>query len=254
MKNSNKPLVSILLPVHNCERFLDDCLKSLVSQSYRQIEIIAIDDKSSDNSLKILKSFAKRYKKIKIYRNIKRYGISMTLNRLLRHVKGDYISFMSAKDISARSRIKKQVEFLLGNHGVAAVGSQCRFVNDKGRIIEKSDFPRENQFIYQSPLHGISMQFETVLINKTLIPKDLLHFQANSDHFIYSDVLMKLLPYGKFANLQQYLHYHRNDPKEYFGDLRIHLVSLIKLWIRSIANYDYQLSAKSFFTPLIKQS
>jgi len=249
-----KPLVSILLPVHNCERFLADSLKSLVGQSYRQIEIIAIDDKSSDKSLKILKSFAKRYKKVRVYRNIKRYGIAMTLNRLLRRAKGDYIAFMSAKDISAKSRIKKQVEFLLKNQGVVAIGSQCRFMNDKGKIIGKSDFPKENQFIYQSPLHGISMQFETVLINTTLVPKDLLRFQTNSYHFIYSDVLMKLLPYGKFANLPKYFHYHRNDPKAYFGDLRIHLMSLIKLWIKSIANYDYQLSAKSFFTPLIKQS
>ncbi len=254
MINNNKPLVSILLPVHNCEDFLADSLKSLLEQTYRQIEIIAIDDKSSDNSLRILKSFSKKYKKLRVYKNVKRYGIAMTLNRLLRRVKGDYVAFMDANDISSRQRIKKQIEFLLGNQGVVAVGSQCRFMDNKGKIIGKSDFPKENQFIYASPLHGISMQFETVLINKTLIPKDLLNFQTNSNHFIYSDMLMKLLPYGKFANLPQYFHYHRNDPKEYFGDLRIHLISLIKLWVKSIANYDYQLSIKSFFSPLIKQS
>ena len=254
MKTVNKPLVSILLPVHNCEHFLVDSLNSLVKQNYRQIEIIAIDDKSSDKSLKILKAFAKKYKKVRVYRNIKRYGISMTLNRLLRRAKGEYIAFMSAKDVSSKSRIKKQLDFLLGNQGVVAVGSQCRFLNDKGRIIGKSDFPRENQLIYASPLHGISMQFETVLVNTHLIPKDLLRFPINSNHFIYSDVLMKLLPFGKFANLSQCLHFHRNDPKAYFFDLRIHLISLIKLWIKSMANYDYQLSAKSFFSPLIKQS
>jgi len=258
---NHKPLVSILLPVHNCAHNLTDCLKSLIKQSYRQIEIIAIDDSSTDESLKILKSFAKKYppagrqgKKIRVYKNIKRYGVVITLNRLLKKAKGDYIAFMDAKDISNRTRIKKQIEFVLNNPGVVALGAQCRFINDKGKYIGKSDFPRENQFIYGSPLHGISMQFETVLINTTLIPKDLLRFQRSSDHFIYSDVLMKLLPYGKFANLPQYLHYHRNDPKEYFFDLRIHLASLIKLWIKSIANYDYQLSIKSFFSPLIKQS
>ena len=252
--NNTKPLVSILLPVHNSARHLVDCLKSLVSQSYRQIEIIAINDFSTDSSFKILKSFAKKYKKVRVYKNLKRYGVVMTLNRLLKHSKGDYIAFMDANDISSKQRIKKQLEFLLGNQGVVAVGSQCRFMNDRSRLIGKSDFPKENQFIYRSPLHGISMQFETVLINMHLIPKDLLRFQANSDHFIYSDVLIKLLPYGKFANLPQYFHYHRNDPKAYFFDLRIHLISLIKLWIKSIANYDYQLSIKSFFTPLIKQS
>lgn len=252
--NNTKPLVSILLPVHNSDRHLTDCLKSLVTQSYRQIEIIAIDDFSTDSSLKILKSFAKKYKKVRVYKNIKRYGVVMTLNRLLKRAHGNYIAFMDANDISAKLRIKKQVEFLLGNQGVVAVGTQCRFMNDKGRLIGKSSFPRENQFIYRSPLHGISIQFETVLINIHLIPKDLLRFQANSNHFIYSDVLIKLLPYGKFANLPSYFHYHRNDPKAYFGDLRIHLTSLIKLWIKSIASYNYQLSIKSFFTPLIKQS
>jgi len=253
MKTVNKPLVSILLPVHNCERFLTESLESLVKQSYRQIEIIAIDDKSSDSSLKILKSFARKYKKVRVYKNIKRYGIVMTLNRLLQRAKGDFVTVMSAKDICSKSKVKKQVDFLLGNQGVVAVGAQCRFMNKKGKLIGKSDFPKENQLIYASPLHGISMQFETVLVNATLIPKDLLRFQANSKHFIYSDVLMKLLPYGKFANLPQYLHYHRNDPKAYFEDLRTHLASLMKLWIKSIADYDYQLSAKSFFTPLIKQ-
>lgn len=251
---NNKPLVSILLPVHNCERFLTDSLKSLATQSYRQIEIIAIDDKSSDNSLKILKSFAKKYKKVRVYKNIKRYGVGMTLNRLLRRAKGKYIAFMDANDISNKQRIKKQIEFLLVNPGVVAVGTQCRFMNEKSKLIGKSEFPTKNQFIYQSPLHGISLQFETVLINTTIIPKDLLRFHTNSNHFVYSDIFMKLLPFGKFANLRQYLHYHRNDPKTYFFDLRIHLMSLIKLWVTSIANYDYQLSIKSFFTPLIKQS
>ena len=222
MKNADKPLVSVLFPIHNCEHFLADSLISLVKQNYRQIEIIAIDDKSSDGSLKILKSFAKKYKKIRVYKNVKRYGIVMTLNRLLQRAKGDYVTFMSGKDICTKSKIKKQLDFLLGNQGVVAVGAQCRFMNKKGKLIGKSDFPKENQLIYASPLHGISMQFETVLINTTLIPRDLLRFKANSEHFIYSDVLMKLLPYGKFANLPQYLH--------------------------------YQLSVKSFFTPLIKHS
>src|SRR3989344_8841883 len=252
--NKVKPIVSFVLPVHNSERFLASCLMSLKKQSLRKIEIIAIDDRSSDSSFKILKEFAKKDKRIRIYRNVKRYGIGVTLNRLIGKAKGDFIAFMDSNDISARSRIKKQLEFLLKNPEIVAVGSQCRFINDKDKRLGKSSFPLKNQSIYDSPLHGISMQFETVCINKTLLPKDVLKFTNSSSPFIYSDVFIKLLPYGKFANLSQYFHYHRNDPKAYFGDLRIHLISLIKLWIKSIANYDYQLSIKSFFTPLIKQS
>ncbi len=251
---NHKPLVSILLPVHNCERFLADCLKSLVGQSYRQIEIIAIDDFSTDDSLKILKSFAKKYKKVRVYRNIKRYDIVMTLNRLLRRAKGNYIAFMDANDISSKQRIKKQLEFLLGNPGVVAVGAQCRFMNDKGRSIGKSNFPNENQFIYKSPLHGISMQFETVLVNKTLLPKDVLKFTSSINPFIYSDVFIKLLPYGKFANLSSYLHYHRKNPKEYLYDLRNNIISLVKLWLLSKSNYNYKPSLSSLLLPFTRVS
>ncbi|MBI2613449.1 MAG: glycosyltransferase family 2 protein [Candidatus Levybacteria bacterium] len=259
---NHKPLVSILLPVHNCERFLADCLKSLVGQSYRQIEIIAIDDFSTDSSLKILKSFAKKYpttgsgrgKKVRVYRNIKRYGIVITLNRLLRRAKGDYIAFMDAKDISSRQRIKKQVEFISGNPGVVAVGAQCRFINDKGRLIGKSFFPKENQFVYKSPLHGITMQFETLMVNKNLMPKDLLKFSDSTEPFIYSDLFIKLLPYGKFANLDEYLHYHRKNPKEYFYDLRNNIISFIKLWLLSKSNYNYKPSLISLLIPFTKVS
>src|SRR3989344_1390069 len=105
-----KPIVSIVLPVHNSERFLSDCIKSLKRQTYRKIEIIAIDDMSSDNSFKILKEFAKKDKRIRIYRNIKRYGIAITLNRLIKKAKGDFIAFMDSGDISSSQRIKKQIE------------------------------------------------------------------------------------------------------------------------------------------------
>lgn len=251
MKNP-KPLVSILLPVHNCGRFLREALESLRTQDYRNIEIIAIDDRSSDNSFKILKIFKKNYKKVRIYRNAKRYGIVLTLNRLLKKAKGDYIAFMDSRDASHKERIRRELKFLLSNPNVVVLGTQCTFVNGKGKTIEKSKFPKENSQIYISLLHGLSMQFETVMINRALIPKDLMKFDTSVTPFIYSDFMMKLSPYGKFANLGNYLHYHRNHPKIYWDLKKIHIFSYIRLWLRSIVNYDYSPSLRSLFRPLIK--
>lgn len=244
-----KPIVSFVLPVHNSEGFLPDCLKSLKRQSYRRIEILAIDDMSSDGSFKILKEFAKKDKRIRIYRNVKRYGIAITLNRLIKKAKGDFIAFMDSNDIASSQRIKKQLEFLLRNPEIVAVGTQCRFISDDSKGLGKSNFPRENQFIYDSPLHGISMQFETVCVNRMLLPKDVLRFKTSPNPFIYSDLLMKLLPYGKFANLKNYLHYHRQSPKTYFSDLRKNIISFIKLWLTSKTNYNYNAPLTSLFSP-----
>lgn len=251
--NKIKPLVSIILPVRNSEKHLSSCLKSLVKQSYRNIEIVAIDDNSIDNSYKILKKIAKKYKRIRVYRNKKNYGLAVTLNRLIKKAKSNLIAFMEDSDAAYVHRIKKQVKFILRNPRVVAVGSQCVFVNDKNKPLGKSNFPEENHFIYKSPLHGISMQFETVLVNKSLLPKDLLKFNVNSKPFLYSDIFIKLLSYGNLANLKESLLYRRSSPHIYFSDLRKNIISLAKLWIKSIANYDYRFSIRSLLLPLAKQ-
>ena len=249
-----KPTVSILLPVHNSEKFLGSCLKSLLKQTYRPIEIIAIDDASSDNSYKILQKFKKRDKRVKVYKNVKRYGYAVTLNRLFNRAKGQFIGFADADDISEKDKIKKQRDFLISNPNVVAVGTQCRFINEKDKRIGKSKFPAKNRFIYQNPLHGITLQFETLLINRHNLPKDVLKVDTNSHPFTYSDFLMKLLPYGKFANLTQYLYMHRRNPQEYFSDIKRNILSLAKLWIKSGANYDYRPSVRSVFSSVVRPS
>ena len=251
MKN-NKPLISIILPVDNHAHHLRESLKSIAKQSYRNIEILAIDDFSKDGSYKILRDFAKKDKRLKVRRNVKRYGIGVTLNRLVQKAKGAYFAFMDAEDISSRDRIKKQLNYLNSDTDVVALGTQCFFIDKNEKILGKSKFSKENESIYGSPLHGVSMQFETVMINKNLLPKDVLRFDTKSNPFMYSDVFLKLLPYGKFANLRNYLHYHRNHPKAYFKDLRKNLIALIQLFIKSITLYNYSSSVRSFFAPIIK--
>ncbi len=247
-----KPLLSILLPVHNAEQHLSTCLESLLKQSYKNIEIIAIDDFSSDKSRRVLNKFKKMDKRIRLYRNVKRYGIAVTLNRLLEKAKGQFITVISSNDLMAPQRLKKQLNFLLKNEGVVAVGCQCAFINEFNKKIGFSKFPLISNSIYQNPLHGISMQFETVLINKALLPKDLLRFNTNSKPFIYSDIFMKLIPYGKLANLDEVLHFHRRNPQDYFVDLKKNILSLLKLWVRSKTSYSYQPPIRSFFSPIIK--
>jgi glycosyltransferase involved in cell wall biosynthesis len=250
--NNQKPLISILLPVHNSAVTLSECVLSLLNQSYKNIEIIAINDKSSDKSSSILNALRKNDRRLRVYKNVKRYGLAVTLNRLVKKAKGSFIAFMDTDDISSPNRLKKQLKFLLNNPSVVAVGSQCTFIDEKNKKIGRSDFPTEHSLIYENPLHGISMQFETVLINKTLLPKDILRFHTGSNPFIYSDMFMKLMTYGELTNLSDFLHFHRNDPKIYLSDVKRNIISLIKLWIKSKALYDYTPPLRSFFSPIIK--
>jgi glycosyltransferase involved in cell wall biosynthesis len=251
----DKPLISVIIPVHNSGKHLKECLKSIKTQSYKHLEILAMDDFSTDDSYKILKDFAKKDKRFKVKRNVKRYGIGITLNRLISKAKGSYVAFMDSEDISAKERLEKQLEYLEENPQVAAVGTQCYFLGRNDKRIGKSKFPLDNHGIYSSPLHGISMQFESVMINRKILPKDILKFHTKTNPFIYSDVFLKLIPYGKFANIKNFLHFHRNHPNEYFKDLRRNPVSFVKLWVKSMALYNYSSPRKtfrSFFAPIVK--
>ena len=138
------------------------------------------------------------------------------------------------------------------NPDVAAVGTQCLFIDEKGRKIGRSNFPQDHENIQNNPLHGISMQLETVLINKKVLPKDILKFDTNSHPFLYSDIFIKILPYGKLANLNTALYMHRKNPQTYLNDVKRNIFSLIKLFIKSKAFYDYQSPIRSFFSPIIK--
>ena len=249
-----KPLISILVPVHNAASHLEECIRSIKKQSFRNIELIIIDDFSKDSSYRILKKLKKTEKRLKLYRNVKRYGIAVTMNRLLAKAKGSYIAFASTEDIFTKNKLKRQLEFLDKNPQVVAVGTQCLFINDKGTKIGRSSYPIQNEEINQNPLHGISMQFETVMINKKLLPKDTLKFDINSHPFLYSDIFIKIMAYGEFANLKKAYYYHRRNPKTYLMDLRRNIFSLAKLFVKSKAFHDYQFPLRSFFSPILKSA
>ena len=75
------PKVSVIVPVYNMETEVRDCLDSLVAQTEKEIEIIAIDDNSTDQSLEVLKEYARKYSNIKVYHNPENVGQSETRNR-----------------------------------------------------------------------------------------------------------------------------------------------------------------------------
>jgi glycosyltransferase involved in cell wall biosynthesis len=243
-------LVSIILPVCNAQDNLSICLDSLLNQKHQNFEVIAIDDNSKDKSVSILKDYKKIDRRIKLSTNVKRYGLAITLNRAIRKAKGNFITFMNSSDKNSVWRIKKQLEFLNKNPKIVAVGTQAINIDKKGKIIEKSDLPYEHDFIYKNFIRGISVQFETIMINRRLIPRDLLCFSHNKYPFVYIEAFVKLFRYGNFANLTDYLYYRREKPANLSKMTAIERVSkLINLTIKSVAIYDYHPSLRALFSP-----
>ena len=90
--------ISVIVPVYNAEKYLVQCLNSIINQTFKDIEIICINDGSTDNSLKILKEFSEKDSRIKII-NQKNSGVSIARNKGIDTASGDYIFFVDLHKI-----------------------------------------------------------------------------------------------------------------------------------------------------------
>lgn len=121
------PLVSICVPCHNAERYVTAALDSVLSQSYQPIEVIVVNDGSTDRSGEVLRQFAEQGVKV-IHE--KCGSAAKSRNRALREARGEYIKFFDADDLLHTQMIEKQVERLNGSQEDVAFSGWGRFYND----------------------------------------------------------------------------------------------------------------------------
>ena len=113
LRYGKTPLISVIVPVYNVAAYLEDCLYSIVNQSYKNIEIICIDDFSEDNSYEILKKYEKTDQRIKVLKNDKNIGLGLTRNVGLSLAKGYWIHFVDPDDwleLDAYEKIIQRLE------------------------------------------------------------------------------------------------------------------------------------------------
>ncbi len=143
------PLVSIIVPFYNAASTISDMINSLVSQTYNHIEIILIDDSSTDDAIKIVSKF--KDKRIKLFKR-EHKGPAIQRNFGIKKSKGDYIAFLDADDIAYQNRIEKQLNFLQTNSDIDIVGSQADFIDWRGKTIGKYEVPI-NELNYFFPVY-----------------------------------------------------------------------------------------------------
>lgn len=128
MKTINK--VSIIMSVYNGEKYLAEAIESILNQTFRDFEFIIINDNSTDNSLKIIRRYQQKDKRIKLVNNSQNIGLTKSLNIGLKIAKGKYIARMDADDISLPMRLQIQVSFLEENPQIFLVGTGAIKINE----------------------------------------------------------------------------------------------------------------------------
>ena len=165
MEKSN-PLVSIVIPVHNGEKYIKESIDSCLNQTYNNIEIIVVDDKSEDNTLKILKEYGDKLIVLPVE---KQNGLGNVINIGIKESKGKYIARMDADDIMYLSRIQQQVEYLESSPNCVAIGGQIDIIDENSNITSHREYAiedrdiKKNRFLFQPFAHpAVTLRKSTV--------------------------------------------------------------------------------------------
>ena len=184
MKNK---LVSVIVSAYNSEETLEESINSLINQTYENIEILIMDDFSTDKSNIILKNIKKKSKKVKLFENNKNIGLTLSLNKLIKLSNGELIARHDCDDYSDPQRISKQVSFL-EERNLDACTSRAIVKDTNKTIPNLSYFIPKNLIIkYKNPfIHG------TLLIKKSVLEKVNYYderFYYSQDYKLMSDLI-----------------------------------------------------------------
>lgn len=160
MANDNE-LVSIIASCYNHEKYVCDCLKSIIAQTYSEIEVLIIDDCSSDNSYEVIKSFKSlldaRCVNVAILRNDKNQGLTKNLNRLIKMSKGKYIKLVATDDYLLPNCIESFLKHINTSHKADVYFSNAIIISDSDSFDINKKFNSSNLFYQTRPLDGFNL-------------------------------------------------------------------------------------------------
>jgi glycosyltransferase involved in cell wall biosynthesis len=173
---TNFPLVTIGIPNYNYGHFISEALNSVVKQTYPNIELIIVDDVSSDNSIEIIENWIRSYTgkiQINFIKNKKNLGLTKVCNIILDNASGKYFQPLDADDILLPEKIERQVAILENSPNTAMVYSNVMVINDSGKVINPDYCSRIN---YDSTNMPSGWIFNDLLaFNFISLPSVLIH-------------------------------------------------------------------------------
>lgn len=127
---NDEPLVSVCIGVYNREKYIRECLDSVFAQTYRNLEVIVVDDASTDRTVEVIQSYGDRVRLIQ--REVNSGLPAVPRNQGIRLARGEYIAFLDSDDRWLPDKTKRQVDFLESNPHVMLVHAYCRLINADG--------------------------------------------------------------------------------------------------------------------------
>ena len=165
-------LVSVIIPLYNSGHLIKNTINSVLSQTYENIEILVVDDCSTDDSYKIVEEMSKEDSRIKLFQNPENSGAAVSRNRGLSESSGRYIAYIDADDLWDKEKLEKQIKFLNDNK----IGFSCcsyRVINEEG-IDQNKKIIMPKATTYKKLLKNTILLTVGIIVDTSIVNKDLL--------------------------------------------------------------------------------
>lgn len=169
--SSSAALVSVVMPVFNTGKYLRRPVEAILSQTWPSLELIAVNDGSSDGSLATLQEFAARDPRVKVIDLPVNQGAPSARNAGLEQARGEYVAMQSHDDIAHPTRLERQVQFLQDHPAMGAVCSAVDYLDGEEKPMGSPELPPPTDFeirlrsLFENPFHISSLMFRRMLLD-----------------------------------------------------------------------------------------
>lgn len=202
----SQPLVSVIMPAYNAEKYIQKSIQSIIDQLYNNWELLVIDDGSTDNTQQIVIGFSGKDDRIKLFKNENNKGLVQARNKGLELSRGKYIANLDSDDIAKQNRLVEQVSFLENNPEYVLLGSACDIINTEGETtsIVTRDLPNDhiptlllfsNYFINSTSMMLASLAKEIKYAADTPLSEDYQLFVSLSKRGTIGNLRKSLVQY-----------------------------------------------------------
>jgi len=196
-----KPLVSVIMPAYNASLFITSSVQSIKDQTFKNWELIIINDGSTDNTLEILKKIKNR--KIKIINQKKNIGPYKSINNHINKCKGKFIAFLDADDVSNNKRLKIQSDFLIKHKNFSLVGSNFKYIDSDGNFLKKNNDISITEFNKIFPCQNCIVN-SSVMLRKEIFKE--IYFLDKEFFYAYDYIFyLKIFKKKRITILKNYL-------------------------------------------------
>jgi len=229
-----KPEVSVIMTCYNAEKYISECIVSILQQTFKNFEFIIVDDCSTDNTPTILQHYTEQDKRIRLIKTPYRIGFIPSLNMGAKLAKGKYIARIDADDISLEKRIELEKSFLDQNPDYGLVGTKTAWVNENGKIVFLDGIYENYEKIKNALLYTCPFAHSSVMYRKDVF----IRLGGYNEALPYGEdyeMWVKMSSITKVKNLPQLLTICRWHKNQTFRHKKILLRQYTKLKIQLLA-------------------